>query len=48
MTRARIVIIVRSICCAKIKGVDQDGLESDSGGSEAERVDSSTDSSEGT
>ncbi len=45
MKRATLHIIVNSICCAKIKGVDH-GMESDSSGSEEERVESSTDTSE--
>lgn len=30
MSRARLTIIVRSICCSKLKGVDQDVLGRDS------------------
>lgn len=46
MTRARLVIVVRSICCAKFKGVDHDELAGGSGRSEADRYDSPEDASE--
>lgn len=45
MKRATLHIIVNSVCCAKIKGVDH-GLEGDSSGSEEEREQSTTDTSE--
>ncbi len=46
MKRATLHIIVQSVCCAKIKGVDLDELARDSSGSEAQRDDPATDSSE--
>lgn len=37
MSRARLTIIVRSICCSKLKGVDRDVLGRDSTSSEEDR-----------
>lgn len=46
MSRARLTIIVRSICCSKLKGVDQDVLGRDSTSSE-EDGDAAAESSTG-
>ena len=46
MSRARLTIIVRSICCSKLKGVDQDVLGRDSTSSE-EDGDAAAESSSG-
>lgn len=48
MKRATLHIIVNSVCCAKIKGVDTDELASHSSGSEEERDEPATDTSEST
>ena len=45
MKRATLHIIVNSVCCAKIKGVDHE-LARDSSGSEEKRDEPSTDTSE--
>lgn len=48
MKRATLHIIVNSVCCAKIKGVDKDVLESDRAGGKAEWDDTTTDTTEST
>lgn len=48
MKRATLHIVVNSVCCAKIKGVDKDVLESDSPGGKKDWDDATTDTTEST